>query len=314
MFANLVTLLVLFALIALFVWLAWRAWRSRYGAARWLGAPLAGLLAVVLILVTAMASWGLYRSIAPRDAPLPSIAAASGPAALARGQMLGSALCASCHSRTGELPMTGGANLSNDVGLPLGNLYPPNLTPAGDLPSWSDAQIARAVGWGVHRSGRPLSMPVTTMRNLADDDLAAIIGFLRAQPAAAGQTPENYHSLVLGFLVATGIFGMDYPPLAEPVVAPAQAPTAEYGEYFFAFQDCRLCHGPNLDGRVQPPTPAGPDLRPSAGWTTEQFVASMRTGMLPSGRQLQPPMPWRSIRHLGDEELTAMHRYLGTLR
>jgi mono/diheme cytochrome c family protein len=78
-----------------------------------------------------------------------------------------------------------------------------------------------------------------------------------------------------------------------PVAAPPKGPTVEYGQYIVSFQDCRDCHGKDFTGG-KPPAPVGPDLHLIKGWTQEQFIKTIRTGVDPSGHQLKPTMPWQT--------------------
>jgi hypothetical protein len=45
-------------------------------------------------------------------------------------------------------------------------------------------------------------------------------------------------------------------------------------------------------------------------WKLEEFVATMRTGVDPSGHELNEQMPWRPIGKMDDEELGAVYEYL----
>jgi len=57
----------------------------------------------------------------------------------------------------------------------------------------------------------------------------------------------------------------------------------------------------------------GPNLRVVQGWTREQFISTLRTGVDPSGHTMQPPMPWKPYSKMDDEELTALYAYLKNL-
>jgi hypothetical protein len=46
------------------------------------------------------------------------------------------------------------------------------------------------------------------------------------------------------------------------------------------------------------------------GWTKEQFIATMRTGVDPSGHALGAQMPWQNIGRMDDDELTAVYTYI----
>ena len=292
MLGNVVTLVVLAGVVLLFAWLARRAWRSRNRAVRWVGAPLAALLAVLLGLIGVVGAYGLYRIATPRAVPSASFAAAGDSA---RGEHLAAVVCASCHSASGTLPLSGGNNLALDTGLPLGNIYPKNLTPGAEVANWSDGDIARAVRYAVAPNGRPLMMPVGGFRSLSDQDLGAIIAYVRTQPAVNAQTPENYASLLLGLLVGANIFNIDYAALPQPIVAPAKAANPAYGR--LPRRRDGLPRLPRREPRRQsePTQPPGPNLNSVRGWTAAEFMHAIRTGIRPSGQPLRPPMPWPTI-------------------
>ena len=45
-------------------------------------------------------------------------------------------------------------------------------------------------------------------------------------------------------------------------------------------------------------------------WRLAEFLATMRTGIDPNGRELSGQMPWRPIGRMDDEELAAVYEYL----
>ena len=45
-------------------------------------------------------------------------------------------------------------------------------------------------------------------------------------------------------------------------------------------------------------------------WKLAEFIATMRTGIDPNGRELSRQMPWRPIGRMDDEELAAVYEYL----
>lgn len=90
--------------------------------------------------------------------------------------------CTDCH----------GNNLSGGpiVGVPPGIPPAPNLTPGGELAHWSDAEITRALREGIRPGGATLNpfMPWKETRMLTDDEIAALIRYLRSVPAQAYDT------------------------------------------------------------------------------------------------------------------------------
>src|SRR5437764_14767984 len=127
MLSNLITLVILIALVILFAWLVTRAWKSRRWYVKYPGVILAGLFALLGVLITFLLAKGLYDISRPYPVAAVNVSIAGTPEQIARGEHLATVLCAACHTQNGRLPLSGGNNLSADSGLPLGDLYPPNI-------------------------------------------------------------------------------------------------------------------------------------------------------------------------------------------
>jgi mono/diheme cytochrome c family protein len=58
-----------------------------------------------------------------------------------------------------------------------------------------------------------------------------------------------------------------------------------------------------------------PDTNTGLGiWTEDMFLKAMRTGRhMGVGREILPPMPWRGIASLNDDDLKAIYAYLRTV-
>jgi mono/diheme cytochrome c family protein len=104
------------------------------------------------------------------------------------------------------------------------------------------------------------------------------------------------------------------------VSAPERGVNAEYGEYLVNTNDCRVCHGENLNGGPFPdPTikKISPNLTPGGElgfWSEEEFMNTIRTGKTPGGHELNPElMPWKDYGKLYDDELKAIWQYLQSL-
>ncbi len=314
MVVNLISLLVLAALVVLFGWLAARAWRSKHAWLKWPGVVLAGLLTLLLLLVTLVTGKGIFDLFRPYPVAAASVSIAGTPEQVARGQHLATVLCASCHSSNGEPPLSGGDNFS--PGLPMGDLYPPNITPGGRLRNLSDADIFRILRSGIAPDGRLTVMAFFPVRNLSDEDVTAVIAYLRTQKAVEGDKPPFNPSPLFAAFVGLGFIKADAAsaPIL-PVSAPPKAANAEYGKYVAAFGSCADCHGPQLAGDAPPPSPPGaPNLTVIIPkWSKDDFFKTMRTGVDPTGHSLQEPMPWKQIGKLDDVELEALYLHLHSL-
>lgn len=315
MVINIFFLLVMMAVSVLFGWLTRRAWKSGNTFSKWVGSIISGLLSVLIGLLSIATIVGLIKVNAPRTAPVPDLKVAGTSEQIERGEHIADTFCTSCHSVSKELPLTGGVDLGKDIPIPVGSFISSNLTPAGPLKDWSDGEIFRAIRNGVDHDGRGLFvMSNIRGRNLSDEDLLALIAYLRSQPAVTTEIvdPPDQPSL-LGFIMfGIGMLPSGQPPITDVITAPSKGPTAEYGEYILSYQDCRDCHGENLLGGVEGQlTPFGPNLKVVKTWTQEQFITTLRTGVDPRNHALDPAiMPWKSIGRMDDEELTAIYLYL----
>jgi mono/diheme cytochrome c family protein len=284
---------------------------------RIVGLLLAGL--VVLILLTIGGVWlNARRLMTQRHTnPVQNITVEATPEQLARGAYLVSAFpgCAGCHASnpTADPPILDG-KLFTEISA-LATLYAPNLTPGGRLKEWSDGEIIRAIREGVDRDGRALVlMPSEEYRHLSDQDVRAIVAYLRNQPAVAGDAPLPSLTPLGTALIGTGRFPLSNQAPVQNVAAPLRGPTAEYGAHLSQISGCGTCHGAALDGQNIPQgPPPGPNLRVVKGWTEEQFIRSLREGVDPAGKRLTDEMPWREYGRGTDDDLRALYLYLTSL-
>lgn len=319
---DIVGILILVVLIAVFGFLTFRAWKARKRWLKWIGSVLAGLLTLIpsALLVLALVGYGkLNESF---NNPVENIQIARTPAQIARGEKLAN-VCASCHS-PGNQPPLSGSNMTKFDFPPMGTLFAPNLTSSGNINDWTDGEVIRAIREGVHKDGRSLLvMPSDEYRNFSDEDVQALVAFLRSQPATGVPTPKNSFN-VLGAIFTNLV---DFRTAQQPVgqVTAPQAGTVEYGKYLVDIIGCRSCHGSELQGRVengQPGPPAGPNLtRIIPQWTEEEFMVFFNTGTMPGGGKVptltlssgfsEPRMNWPMVRAVTtDDELKAMYAYL----
>jgi hypothetical protein len=92
-----------------------------------------------------------------------------------------------------------------------------------------------------------------------------------------------------------------------------------YGEYLTQVNGCHVCHSKNLTGDKNPPNPAAPPVpglvagSEVAHWSEAQFIATIRTGVNPSGHTLTEFMPWKEFRNMTDDHLKAIWLYLNSI-
>ncbi len=300
------------------------------------------LLAVAGTLVLAVAAAAAYvasRQNLRFDAPYPEIAASTDSAVVARGEYLLSAVanCASCHGATGQHDsLVAGAHVALSGGgvfdIPPGKFYMPNITPdsATGIGAISDAAIARALRHGVGHDGRAL-LPFMEMQGLSDEDLTAVISYLRRQEPVANLVPAHEYTLLGKVVRATVLANPVGPNETPPQVSPRGA-TVENGRYLAeSVSLCWACHtqrdmasgklvGPRYGGAIGFEEAAGqswspPNLTKDPGTGVlgrlgeDQFVARFRSGRVLPGS----PMPWEHFSRMDEDDLRAIYRFLATL-
>lgn len=315
MILNVTLWIVLLVLTLLAGALALRAWRARNLILKVLGGLVLTVVTLLLAVVVVVSGKGMLDFYSPAGTPPPNLQVQGTPAQIARGQHIAEMFCVGCHTTNGELPLVGGRNMGKEIPMPIGDFISVNLTPAGPLKNWTDGEIMRVLREGVDRNGKRLAiMGAAQTRYLSDEDLHAVIAYLRSQPPVENVTPDppDAPNMLAILLYGAGMIPQE-PPVTGVITAPPKAITVEYGKYIVSFADCRVCHGADLSGGTSNVAPHGPNLRVAQGWTRQQFVQTIRTGIDPGGHQLSDQMPWKDLRKMDDEELGAIHEYLMSL-
>lgn len=315
MLKNIIIWLVVVLLTAGAVWLVARTRRSSRPLVKWAGVAGGGLVALILLIISGSSTRGMWMLYGPRGRPVRDVQVEATPERIARGQHIANTMCVGCHSLNGQLPLSGGKNLSDEAGIPLGDLYTINLTPAGPLANWTDGEIFRALRDGADERGRRLPvMSAQRARNLSDEDIYSVIAFIRSQPPVNNPTPPPNPSFLAAILAGANQLPLLPGMAPDTIVAPPAGDNAEYGKYIVGWMGCDECHGPDYTGGGGGVLPVGPNLRSVKNWTGEQFIATIRSGKTPFGKQLDSlMMPWNIYGRMTDMELSAVHKYLTSL-
>jgi mono/diheme cytochrome c family protein len=287
---------------------------------KWIGIVLGSLVGLILIAALTLFLMGSARLNKTYDFPATNLEIPTDAESLAYGKHRVETLCAGCHG-----PDLSGIENWFDGG-PMGTIDSANLTTGegglGD--DFSTEDFVRAIRHGIDQEGKPNFMiAVGSTSYLSDEDLASIIAYVRTVPPVDHVLAGKKFTPLAKILLAAGI--LPNVPVEEVthevhVSAPARGATIEYGEYMVNINDCRICHGPNLNGGPFPDptiTLISPNLTPGgelAFWTEDDFINTIRTGVKPSGHGLNPKlMPWEEYRNLHDYELQAIWLYLQSL-
>jgi mono/diheme cytochrome c family protein len=284
---------------------------------KWIGIIFGGLIVVLLVVGVGLYTAGRSRLAQTYNIEPAAILIPADEASLARGKHLATAViaCGECHGEG----LRGEAFFDDPA---LGTVVSANLTSGegGIGSTYSDEDWLRAIRHGVGPDGRlMLVMPSKRFQNMTAEDLGALVAYLKTVAPVDNALPKTNLAPLTYILIALGQFDDSLPaeyidhdaPLPN---APAEGATQVYGQYLVSIATCRDCHGEELaGGQAGPGEPIGPNLTPGGelvGWDESDFMALMRTGQTPNGRQVDLFMPWYYYHHMTDDELTAIWLYL----
>lgn len=282
-------------------------------------------LVFVMLMVVALGFYGYARydlnnrkNKVYRVAPEP-ISVSYDSSSIALGERLaGTRACKECHGSD-----MGGKILVDD---PLiGTFVTRNLTKGvGGLPKdFSESDWVMAMKHGLDRNGKPLYlMPSHELSQLSEPDMAALIAYCSQLPPVDRETPPLHVGALGTVLTELGLIPLlpaemtDHTkPFPKPVMSEV---SVAYGKYLSTI--CINCHGANLKGG-ESPVPGGKyvaDITSTGNpgrWTHEQFINALHTGVTPEGKTLNPEeMPWTITTNFTNDELTALHLYLKSLK
>ncbi len=244
--------------------------------------------------------------------------------------------CFGCHAtvdwaRT-SLPTKGTEGAGGwiaDDSVPF-RIYAPNITPDREsgAGSWSDEDFRRALRQGIGHDGRTLhpTMPYEFFRSLADDDLAAILRYVRSVPARRHTVPR----MAIPEEIRKTLVPL--PPPDGPMRRPPAEDLVATGRYLVTMAQCEACHTPRdekgipragltfgggvpIEGPWGTPRSANLTPHPSgiAHYDTAVFQRTMHTGRVNGVRPLSTIMPWEFFGRMTDRDLAAVFAYLRTL-
>jgi mono/diheme cytochrome c family protein len=189
--------------------------------------------------------------------------------------------------------------------------------------AFSDATIARTLRSGVTHDGHMIPMMNYAF---SDDDLVAVVSYLRATKPVQREVPRVELKLPPGILPTDNATTH-----AKPLSQSPRDINVETGRYLIeSVADCGACHtatdmrtgkpsGPAMSGGVSYPDHKNPQLIYQsanltragrlATWSENDFVARFRAGALLDGS----PMPWAAYQGMQENDLRSMYRYLKSL-
>lgn len=288
---------------------------------KWIGIVLGSLVGLILVAGVVLYLIGNARLNKTYELPPDNIVVPTDSASIEYGKHRVRTMCIGCHGE--DL-----SGITDFVALdPVFRLDSANLTSGqGGIGAEfaTDEDYVRAIRHGVGRDGKGIFMPaVLSFQYLSDEDLGAIIAYLKTVPPVDHETRGLQTTVLSKIMFGAGLFGnlpAEDVGHKTAVTAPAPGATVEYGEYIVSINGCRDCHGQDLAGGPFPDPSVkkiSPNLTPGgelSAWSEADFMNAVRAGKTPSGYQLNPElMPWKEIGGLTDDELKAIHLYLQSL-
>ena len=151
--------------------------------------------------------------------------------------------CASCHTRPGHAPYSGGVKFAT----PVGTIYSSNITSSTEqgIGKWTVENLRRALHEGIAAEGYRLfpAFPYTSFTQMSDADVDALYAYLRTVMADEYQPHANDFLFKQRWAMAiwNGLFFR--PARFQP--DPKQTPEWNRGAYLVgALGHCGACHTP----------------------------------------------------------------------
>jgi len=297
-------------------------------------------LVVFLVLMAAagLVGFAVHRVNRVFDVPPSPITRATSPDEMARGGRLFRTLCLDCHAGPGGTRPTG-ARVTSAPSF-IGEVWAPNITAdrQNGVGAWTDGELARLLRNGIRRD-HYYAATMPRFGHLADEDVAAIIGFMRSSDPSMAATPAaapvpQSKMAVGGVMALAYAAGMDASGDAH-LASPPRGPTADYGRYLASYvYACVDCHtsglgaaseklkGPGaLTGGVALHQQNGatvysrnltPDGETGLGsWSADDLTRALQTGTAKDGHKLRPPMP--IFHDMDATEAAALYAFLRSL-
>ena len=241
-----------------------------------------------------------------------------------------------CHTATSGRLNAGGRALET----PFGVFYGTNITPdpAHGIGRWSDEEIVDSIRLGLGPGGSALNpvMPYPAFSGMADEDVLALVAYLRSVPAVARENRGHEPRFPLSDLLSGLWRWLFFSPARPPAKAPAEG--VDRGRYIVEHvAHCGQCHTPRtalgrldrslhlagnsqgLGGEVAPNITPDPETGIGT-WSRGDIAALLRTGFKPNADNVQglmavlvdgPPLGFKDMTR---QDALAVAAYLKSIR
>ncbi len=266
---------------------------------KWTGIVIGGLIGITVLAVLILSPSGMKKfSQSFPDVQVETVNIPSGAGVVVRGGHIAAIWgCTKCHGED-----LSGMLLSNDPFL--GTIPASNLTSGsgGVGKDYTDVDWIRAIRHGIKPDARVEIFMYDYYSTLSDQDLGALIAYLKQIPPVDSNYPTTHIGPVLAAAPAIGLFT----PAAELIdhstlrsTNPVPGATVEYGKYLSVL--CAECHGTSLGSKLK-------------NWKQEDFIRALQTGVLPDGKKLSSEMSLKTYGEMDNTELGALWLYFKSIK
>lgn len=293
----------------------------------------------VIVAIALLYGMSVYTSCSvPRYETQPvAFQVGSSPQLIKRGKALVTMMCADCHRDPVTNRLTG--KHLTDVPRIMGTLYSKNITqhPTQGIGNYSEGQLAYLLRRGIDHQG--YLSPIMAKPGIADEDLKAIIAYLKystdeaVQPAEV-ESKKSRYSMPAKMAFHLKVKPFDYPK--EAVAMPEVSDQGAYGKYMVRMLGCYDCHSKGMASvdKLNPEHSKGymgggmklkglsgetiytPNITKDAttgigNWSKQDFVQAIREGIRPDRSVITYPMP--NYKELSQPEAEAIYAYIQTI-
>ena len=296
------------------------------------------VIAVILLIALIAFAYISFSDIPYYEIKKVDYQAKSSPEAIARGQKLASMLCAGCHLDLESGKLIG--RRMNDAPLEFGEIYSQNITQDKNygIGNWTDGELLTLFRTGVKKNGQYAPPYMAKLPLMGDEDINAIIAFLRSdnQMVTANPTPDTPSKPAFLTKFLCKVAWKPFPMPTEKIKVPDSTNTVALGKYLAQNLECYSCHSADfktnnflkpelsegyfgggnkpldMEGRVMLTLNLTPDKETGIGtWSKERFIKAVKTGIVDGNRALLYPMT--PYLQLTDTEAGAIYDYLQTI-
>lgn len=292
----------------------------------------------VIILIALVAGFTInLRGIPSYEVNIPQYQLKSSPESIARGKKLTLTLCAGCHRDPSTGQLTG--TQMKDAPAEFGTIYSQNITQDKEygIGDWTPAELMYLLRTGIKKDGQYAPPYMAKLPLMADDDINAIISFLKSDDPMVAAVNKADKPSEVGFLtkLLCNVAWKPFPLPESRIELPDTTDQVALGKYLAHNLDCFSCHSAdfktndfldptksagyfgggnptlNYEGEIIPTANLTPHASGIGNWTEEQFILAVKSGIKTGEPKLRYPMAPYAL--LTDYEVSSIFAYLKTI-